>query len=296
MRAAGFILAGVIVLLVGFWALTRFATDSDKAVTGVGERRIAEIAGATFDQRIKPLTADVERLQKKTENLENALANLDTKVGRVEDKVMAGIKDVLERLNKTPNTAPAPTTPSAPAMSALEQQRLATVRAECLPEDQQNLNLSDSLGDEQFKALIAHCKANKLAKQRVVSPPPAVNGPQVAQGDPQAELDEEEDPAQAGEPQVQQAGYGYGRPGFGPGFGAPHHGARRGGPRCPPGSRFEPQFGKCIGTRLHHVPLHPEARAAFPTCQNIETREVWKNGRLTQQQRGIGCRRPPGAY
>lgn len=283
--------AALAVLLVGMY----FVGKSGNTTVAGGYDR-TDIVGVVSAET-KDLREKVAKLDKRTTDMSDAIGTLDSKVAKVETNVMAGIKDVLERLNKTaPSTSP--TTPSAPAMSALEQQRLATVKRECLPEDQVNLNLKDDLGEDGFNALIAHCKANKLAKQRVVSPPPAANGPQVAQGDPQAELDEEEDPAQAGQPQVQQAGYGhpqYGRPGYGPGFGAPY-GGRRSGPRCPPGSRFEPQFGKCIGTRLHHVPLHPEARAAFPTCQNIETREVWRNGRLSQQQRGIGCRRPPGAY
>lgn len=295
--------AVVAILIVGAFFFGR-AGDT----TTLSERRVADIAAATVDLRIKPLTGDIEALGRDTKALKEGFVKyneaIDNKFKQQGD-VLANIKQLLE--SKGPTSPPAAATPSTPAMSALEQQRRTQVQAECLPEDQR-VDVKDDLGDEAFNALIAHCKANKMAKQRMVSPPPAAGHPQVAQGDPQAEpeaglVDEESDAQAPGQPRPQQVGYGYGpqpygapRHGMGPGYGAPHPGMHRGHPRCPPGSNFNPQFGKCIGTRLHHIPLHPEAQAAFPTCRTIETRLVWKGGRLVEQQRGIACRRPAGVY
>lgn len=298
-RNVAAIAAVLALVIVGLYFLLR-TNSSGTTIASTSVLTVDDLDGR-IDGRIKraidPVKEQVGKLDKRTTDMSDAIGTLDSKLVKTETNVLAGIKDVLERLNKVAPGASTPA-PTGPAMSATQQQRLALVKRECLPEDQ-NVDLSETapLSDEAFNAHIADCKAKKLAKQRMVSPPPAANGPQVAQGDPQADEVGEEDEREGGQPTAQPVGYGYGgpqygRPGYGPGYGAPHHGMRRGGPRCPPGSNFNPQYGKCIGTVLRHVPLHPEARAVFPTCADIETRTVWKNGRLTQQQRGVDCRRP----
>ncbi len=264
----------VIAFLVG--ALF-FITRSGDTGSALSERRVADIAGATFDLRIKPVVDDVAKLNKRTTDMSDAIGALDTKVAKVENKMdsaNAGIEKLLKRMDGAPGT----TTPSAPAMSALEQQRWATVRAECLPEDQKpqgkELNLKDDLDDSSFQALIAHCKANKMATQRVVSPPPAAGRPQVAQNDPQddPEADEDQDAQAPGQPRAQPVGYGGGH--------------RQGKRRCPPGTEPAGSFG-CVGQTITN---RAETRV-FDTnirsgCVQGATQTIWKKG-VDQQGRNV---------
>lgn len=308
----GAIAAAVALVVVAVTAGSRWSSPSGMITSltpasSVAESRIAEIAGATFDQRVKPLERDVERLQGKTNDLANGVAALDTKVVKVETSVMAGIKDVLDRLDKSgPNT---------PVASSVEAKRLAQLKAECLPEASASVNVkdgADGLSDEAFQQYLRGCRAAKEQTMRQAQGSIApLSGPQVAARQPDAESegaegddpealdgDAEGDVAVTGQydrrtkaamnnPLVAQAGYrgsglDFGRPGIGRGR---HHG----GPRCPGGSKWSGEYGKCIGTHFHHIPVSPERQAELATCRNIETHMVMRGNKLVEQQRGVAC-------
>lgn len=61
----------------------------------------------------------------------------------------------------------------------------------------------------------------------------------------------------------------------------------RGAPRCPGGMKFSTQYGKCIGSTLHDIPLSERGREALDSdnCARLETRHIRRGNRLVEQQR-----------
>lgn len=64
--------------------------------------------------------------------------------------------------------------------------------------------------------------------------------------------------------------------------------SRRGPPQCGDRGTYSPKLGKCVGKEFHDIAV---AEGTFSGCREIKTRMVMKDGRWTQQQRGIDCRR-----
>src|SRR3989344_2957268 len=50
----------------------------------------------------------------------------------------------------------------------------------------------------------------------------------------------------------------------------------RGAPNCGPSGTFSTQHGKCIGNKMHDIPLTESQKATFSTCEKIKTRTVMK--------------------
>jgi hypothetical protein len=138
------------------------------AAPQVSEHRIAEIAGATFDLRIKPVNNDLEKLQAKTDKLEsnvsdtkNAVAGLDGKFTTFQN-TMDGVKKLLEEKQKKDAVS---------ANEAVEARRLALVRAQCLPGAEKDLNLKADLPEELFQSALSVCRAEKEEKMRQAQMP-----------------------------------------------------------------------------------------------------------------------------
>ena len=287
--------AAAVVAFLG-WLVFGFSHAPQKVTTALGtvdngsavvaetpaqrDRRFAEIAGATFDQRIQPIDRDLEKLKSKTDGLTSNLSDLGTQVAKVEKSVASGIEKVMAQLEKVVNAKTSSDT------DEVEAKRLAQIKAECLPDSEttKGLDLKKDLPEETFQSVLRICRAEKEEKMRQAQTPvgslpqpqartlPAsVNAadlpeaaddssfqPQGADasgdaGDGQSaaslggdDLTGAYDPRTAkamspGVAHVAQAGYmGPGGPGFGPGG----RGPRGGGVRCPPGMRMTP-IGLC---------------------------------------------------
>ena len=269
--------AAVVILILGV-ALGNALFSGKTTVAGT---YTSDDLDGKIDGRIKkavePIVGDVATLKRDTKALKDGFESfnsaMDDKFKRQQEDVLVGVKKLLDSKSATPPAAPA-----APAVSALAQQRMAMVQRECLPEDQQNVTLNslgDGLDQSSFDAQIAHCKANKMAKQRMVSPPPAAGRPQVAQNDPQDDpeaTDEDQDAQAPGQPRAQPVGYGGGH--------------RQGKRRCPPGTEPAGSFG-CVGQTITN---RAETRV-FDTnirsgCVQGATQTIWKKG-VDQQGRNV---------
>lgn len=134
------------------------------------DRRFADIAGSTFDLRIKPFSTDLEKLQNKADRLDtsvsetkNAVAGLDGKFATFQNGI-DGIKKLLEEKQKKDAVA---------ANDAIEARRLAQIRAECLPGAEKDLNLKAEppLSEEAFQAHLSICRAEKEEKIRQAQMP-----------------------------------------------------------------------------------------------------------------------------
>ncbi len=62
-------------------------------------------------------------------------------------------------------------------------------------------------------------------------------------------------------------------------------GIRRGNPICPTGQTFKPEYGKCVGSVLHPIPLSDERKEYYVGCPKFEYRFVVRGNRLVKQQR-----------
>jgi len=261
--------AAVVILILGV-ALgnSLFAGKTTVAGTYTSDDLDGKIDGR-IKKAVEPIVGDVATLKRDTKALKDGFESfnsaMDDKFKRQQEDVLVGVKKLFDSKSTTPPAAPA-----APAVSALAQQRMAMVQRECLPEDQKDVTLNsvgDGLDQSSFDALIAHCKANKMATQRVVSPPPAAGRPQVAQNDLQddPEATDEDPEAQAnGQPRAQPVGYGGGH--------------RQGARRCEPGTRPAGSFG-CVGrTITNRAETQVFDQRIKSGCVPGATRTIWKEG------------------
>ncbi len=131
------------------------------------DRRFAEIAGATFDQRIQPIDRDLEKLKSKTDGLTSNLSDLGTQVAKVEKSVAAGIEKVMGKLEKVVNAKTSSDT------DEVEAKRLAQIKAECLPDSEttKGLDLKKDLPEETFQSVLRICRAEKEEKMRQAQTP-----------------------------------------------------------------------------------------------------------------------------
>ena len=132
------------------------------------DRRFAEIAGATFDQRIKPVNNDLEKLQAKTDKLENGVSETKNAVGALDGRfsgfqnTMDDIKKLLKEKQEKDAVA---------ANDAIEAKRLALVKAQCLPGAEKDMNLKADLPDDLFQSALKVCRAEKEEKMRQAQTP-----------------------------------------------------------------------------------------------------------------------------
>jgi len=305
-RATDILKGGAVaVLLIAFVVGGVYFLRGENTTAGVSERRIADIATETFKVQSKSLTNDIERLQTDTSALKNSFADLDVKASEhkkmlgEQSNVLADIKKLLDQKKS-----------DGPVSDLVEAKRLALLRTECLPEASADVNVKSDLSEEIFQSLLKDCKARKAAAVRQAQQQSAPSSqPQVAARQPDADSDDAQgDEPAASDDEAEGAGavrtgrYGdrtmaamdpslvtqVGNRGHGPQFGSRGHGRPHGAPRCR-GGKWSAQYGKCVGSQFHHIPVSAERQAEFARCQDMQTQFVRRGNRLVEQQRGVAC-------
>lgn len=192
-------------------------------------------------------------------------------IGQKADQLPAKQADRLpteEQKSSVEPSLPPPAEEQVVQKEVVDEQLLVDVKIRC--EGLVEYIPTDKMSEEELRQLMNWCEAaRQTPPQQVAEQEPAV------EEQPVQELAGMYQSQQYASPPQQQ----YMQPGR----------QRQGTPRCPAGSVFRPEFGKCVGTTLHDIPINSGQRAYLASCVEIETRLVQRGNRLVQQQR---CKRP----